>query len=119
MAIEQSPRINQTALSSAILNPPEGKIEEMVEKININFEYWDTVKYKKCPPDCTPTDLWTYVKAARIKSAITVWEKYGVSLSLTNNMQKKCHEIDMNWGEVGGQTQPLTAKQKNSTLSVR
>ena len=93
MAIEKSPRINQKAISSEILNTHEGKIEEMVEKININFEYWDSVKYKKCPPDCTPTDLWTYVKAARIKSAITVWEKYGVSLSLTNNTQKNATKL--------------------------
>lgn len=88
----------------------------MVEKININFEYWDTVKYKKCPPDCTPTDLWTYVKAARIKSAITVWEKYGVSLSLTNNMQKKCHEIDMNWGESWGTDATIDSKTKEQYL---
>ena len=88
----------------------------MVEKININFEYWDTVKYKKCPPDCTPTDLWTYVKAARIKSAITVWEKYGVSLSLTNNMQKKCHEIDMNWGGSWGTDANIDSKTKEQYL---
>ena len=88
----------------------------MVEKININFEYWDTVKYKKCPPDCTPTDLWTYVKAARIKSAITVWEKYGVSLSLTNNMQKKCHEIDMNWGGSWGTAATIDSKTKEQYL---
>lgn len=88
----------------------------MVEKININFEYWDTVKYKKCPPDCTPTDLWTYVKAARIKSAITVWKKYGVSLSLTNNMQKKCHEIDMNWGGSWGTDATIDSKTKEQYL---
>lgn len=88
----------------------------MVEKININFEYWDTVKYKKCPPDCTPTDLWTYVKAARIKSAITVWEKYCVSLSLTNNMQKKCHEIDMNWGGSWGTDATIDSKTKEQYL---
>lgn len=88
----------------------------MVEKINIDFEYWDTVKYKKCPPECTPTDLWTYVKAARIKSAITVWEKYGVSLSLTNNMQKKCHEIDMNWGGSWGADATIDSKTKEQYL---
>ena len=88
----------------------------MVEKINVDFEYWDTVKYKKCPPDCTPTDLWTYVKAARIKSAITVWEKYGISLSLTNNMQKKCHEIDMNWGGSWGADATIDSKTKEQYL---
>ena len=88
----------------------------MVEKINIDFEYWDTVKYKKCPPECTPTDLWTYVKAARIKSAISVWEKYGVSLSLTNNMQKKCHEIDMNWGGSWGADATIDSKTKEQYL---
>ena len=72
MVIERTPEINKEDLFEAIISPPNIQIEEIVEKINNSFDYWDTVKYKKCPPECTPTDLWTYVKAARIKSAITV-----------------------------------------------
>jgi len=69
-----------------------------IDKINETFEYWDSIKYKKCPKDCTPLQLWTFVKAARRISNIKVWDKYDVRLSLTNSMQKMCHQFDMYWG---------------------
>lgn len=98
MAIERAPQIKQEALFSAMLEYPEGQMADLVDKINTNFEYWDTVKYKKCPTGCTPLQLWTNVKAARAKNMIQVWKDYGITLSLTNSMQRMCHEIDMNWG---------------------
>ena len=98
MAIERAPQIKQEALFSAMLEYPEGQMADLVDKINTNFEYWDTVKYKKCPAGCTPLQLWTNVKAARAKDTIQVWKDYGITLSLTNSMQRMCHEFDMNWG---------------------
>ena len=98
MAIENAPFISQEDLLSAMLMTPNDKVQEMVNKINETFEYWDTVKYKSCPKGCTPQLLWTYVKVARTKSMMSVWGKYGISLTLTNQMQRICHEIDMNWG---------------------
>lgn len=98
MVIERTPEINKEDLFKAITSPPNIQIEEIVEKINNSFDYWDTVKYKKCPAGYTPTRLWTFVKASRLKSMVKVWEKYGVNLSLTNVMQRMCHEFDMFWG---------------------
>ena len=98
MVIERTPEINKEDLLKAIISPPNIQIEEMVERINNSFDYWDTVKYKKCPAGYTPTRLWTIVKASRLKSMVKVWGKYGVNLSLTNVMQRMCHEFDMYWG---------------------
>ena len=98
MAIEKAPSISQEDLLSAMLLTPNDKVQEVVNKVNETFEYWDTIKYKRCPEGCTPQQLWTYVKAARVKSMMSVWGKYGITLTLTNQMQRVCHEIDMNWG---------------------
>lgn len=98
MAIEKAPSISQEDLLSAMFLTPNDKVQEVVNKVNETFEYWDTIKYKRCPEGCTPQQLWTYVKAARVKSMMSVWGKYGITLTLTNQMQRMCHEIDMNWG---------------------
>lgn len=39
-----------------------------------------------------------YCKAARLLSRKIVWPKYAISLTLTSQMQKWCHEFDMNFG---------------------
>ena len=67
MVIERTPEINKEDLLKAIVSPPNMQIEEIVERINNSFDYWDTVKYKKCPAGYTPTRLWTFVKASRLK----------------------------------------------------
>lgn len=102
MAIEKAPHVSKEELFAAIISPPDFQTAKVVDKVNDNFEYWDTVKYKKCPKDITPSKLWIQVKASRIKSRISVWEKYGIGLSLTSQMQRVCHEIDMNWGGTWG-----------------
>lgn len=116
MAIEKAPSISQEDLLSAMLLTPNDKVKEMVNKINETFEYWDTVKYKRCPDGCTPQQLWTYVKAARVKSMMSVWGKYGISLTLTNQMQRMCHEIDMNWGRSWGTDSIIGDENKEQYL---
>lgn len=116
MTIEKAPQIQMEELLKAIISPHNGQIEELIDKINDSFDYWDTVKYKKCPSGCTSTQLWTYVKAARMKVSMKVWEKYGVTLSLTNRMQKMCHEFDMNWGGSWGADSTIDPSGKEQYL---
>ena len=71
MVIERTPEINKEDLFKAITSPPNIQIEEIVEKINNSFDYWDTVKYKKCPAGYTPTRLWTFVNCLHISSILT------------------------------------------------
>lgn len=108
--------MSQEELLLAMLLTPNDKVKEMVNKINETFEYWDTVKYKRCPDGCTPQQLWTYVKAARVKSMMSVWGKYGISLTLTNQMQRMCHEIDMNWGRSWGTDSIIGDENKEQYL---
>ena len=74
MSIEKTPQIDQKELLKAMLSTPNEQITAMVNNINDDFEYWDTVKYKKCPNGYSAHQLWTYVKAARIKSMLQVWK---------------------------------------------
>ncbi len=116
MVIENPPRIEHKDLVAAMLFTPSAQIGNMVDNINETFEYWDTIKYKKCPPDCTPLQLWTIVKASRLKNSIRIWDKYGVTLSLTNSMQKLCHHFDMNWGGSWGVSSTLDSNDKEQYL---
>lgn len=108
--------MSQEELLSAMLLTPNDKVQEVVNKVNETFEYWDTIKYKRCPEGCTPQQLWTYVKAARVKSMMSVWGKYGITLTLTNQMQRMCHEIDMNWGGSWGTDSIIGDENKEQYL---
>ena len=116
MAIEKAPSISQEDLLSAMFLTPNDKVQEVVNKVNETFEYWDTIKYKRCPEGCTPQQLWTYVKAARVKSIMSVWGKYVITLTLTNQMQRMCHEIDMNWGGSWGTDSIIGDENKEQYL---
>lgn len=116
MVIEKTPEINEGELFKAIISPQDRQIEDIVERINDSFDYWDSVKHKKCPVGYTPTQLWTFVKASRLKNSMKVWEKYDVSLSLTNVMQKMCHEFDMFWGGSWGADSTIDNNNKEQYL---
>ena len=100
----------------AIITARDRQTEEAVESINEKYEYWDVVKYRKCPDGCTSTLLWTFVKASRLRNAIRVWDEFGVNLCLTNMMQRKCHEFDMLWGGSWGAGSPIHPDNKEQYL---
>ena len=99
-----------------MLHQPSAHVGDMIDKINETFEYWDSIKYKKCPTGCTPQQLWTFVKAARRINNIKVWDKYDVRLSLTNSMQKTCHQFDMYWGGSWGNNSIIDTNNKEQYL---
>ena len=96
--IEQPPKIDRKVLVNALLKGIDPNIASIVDTVNANYEYWDKVKYKKLPEGFTPQMLWTNVKASRLRSTILVWEKYGINLCITSQMQRLCHEFDMKFG---------------------
>lgn len=100
--IENPPKIEPQELLDYLVTPPQEDIAALVDKINEEYEYWDTVKYKKLPKGCSAKKLWTYVKADRMKNMVRVWPKYSILLGITNQMQRMCHEFDMNFGGFGG-----------------
>ena len=111
--IELPPKIDRKTLVNALLKGIDPNIMPVVDKVNADYEYWDKIKYKKLPEGVTPQMLWTNVKASRLKSMIPVWDKYGINLCVTSQMQRLCHEFDMKFGsfwEVEGDTQSAEKK---------
>lgn len=100
--IERPPRITDKDLAAVMLahsKRADEKLNALIDKINDDYEYWDTVKYKKRPDGCTSAqELWLRVRASRISSTVYTWDKYNVNFGLTNKMQRLCHEFDMNFG---------------------
>ena len=69
-----------------------------IDKINDEYLYWDKVKYLSIKDNISNNDLWACIKAYRLLSQKVVWPKYHIVLSLSNQMQRFCHEFDMNFG---------------------
>ena len=98
--IEHPPAFSVDEFLAAIRSQPRKEIVEIVDEINDNYLYWTEVKYKKLPDDFTHKELWTYVKAARIKGHISVWDRYGLQLALPSPMQRPRPQLYMNFGEI-------------------
>lgn len=96
--IELPPKIDKKTLVNAVLKGSDAEITPIVNKVNADYEYWDKVKYKPLPKGYTPQMLWTHVKASRLRGMMTVWDKYGISLCITSQMQRICHDFDMKFG---------------------
>ena len=96
--IEFPPKIDKKALINAVVTGADASIVPIIDKINASYEYWDKVKYVPVPEGYTPQKLWMFVKASRIRGMVTVWDKYGINLCITNQMQRMCHDFDMKFG---------------------
>ena len=114
--IENPPKVETHELLESLATPLNEDIASVVDRINEEYEYWDTIKYKKCPKGCSAKNLWTHVKASRTKSAIRVWPKYNIVLGLTNHMQRMCHEFDMNFGGACGTSSIIPNDSKEHYL---
>ena len=100
--IERPPIITERDLAAVMLDKskrPNEKLSALIDRINDNYEYWDTVKYKNRPEGCASAqELWLRVKASRISCTVFAWDRYNVNFGLTNKMQRLCHEFDMSFG---------------------
>ena len=76
---------------------PQG-LTDAIANINNHYYYWTDVKYRAQPIGINPKLLWTFVKNARRKTDMTVWADNHIHFSLTNTMQRLCHEFDMDFG---------------------
>ena len=64
--IELPPKIDRMTLINVLLKKNNPEIEQLVDRINSDYEYWDKVKYKPLPEGCTSQMLWAQVKASRL-----------------------------------------------------
>ena len=100
--IEPAPKLAQKDLSRLFLNNgyrKDSDVNVLIDRANEEYEYWDTVKYKKRPENCSAEELWKRIKVSRILMTAYTWDKYAVSFGFTNKMQRLCHEFDMNFGQ--------------------
>lgn len=72
-------------------------LENLISSINSRYLYWSDVKYR-VPPGMSGIELWDKVKSIRRLTDIEIWHSNNIHFSLTNTMQKLCHEFDMNFG---------------------
>lgn len=114
--IESPPVISQKDYIRELMTPPDKTTSALVEKINEKYEYWSDVKYEKLPDNITPEKLWTQVKIARRKNRLVIWEKYGISINITNQMQRMCHDFDMNFGGSWGTNSIIPEENKEQYL---
>ena len=96
--IESLPQIESETWAKVpcLLESPE--VKSLVDEINDGYLYWSDVKYKKTSGGLSPMQLWACVKFSRKIHSIKVWERYNITFSLTNAMQRLCHDFDMNFG---------------------
>ena len=92
--IQRPPQIDTQKSFKALLDRQKGLAEEyleLIDRVYEGYEYWDDVKYKRCPQGVSNEDLWTQVKLTRLLSNVEVWRKYSITFGLTNKMQRMCH----------------------------
>lgn len=114
--IEMPPKIIQEDYLNAINLLSREDISLLVEKINNKYNYWSEVKYIKIPEDITHKELWACLKTSRLMKRSFVLKKYGLTVSITNNMQRICHEVDMNFGGSWGSKSVLPEDNREQYL---
>ena len=114
--IELPPQISQKEYLSVLLTEPLEKLKAIIEKNNDKYSYWSDVKYQRTPDGISNKELWCYIKASRKAKRMIVWKKYGISISITNAMQRMCHEFDMNFGGSWGSSSIIPAENKEQYL---
>ncbi len=117
--IENPPKLTEKELVEAYIalsSSSNSDVSLLIDRINENYEYWSAVKYKTIPASLSHEMLWAYVKASRLRNNIPVWDKFGINISITNQMQRICHELDMNFGGSWGNGALLPEENKDQYL---
>ncbi len=91
--IEQPPFITQD-IDTSLDNE---ELKNLISSINNRYLYWSDVKYRM-PSGMTGIELWSKVKSVRNLTDVKIWPQNNIHFSLTNTMQRLCHEFDMNFG---------------------
>ena len=115
--IELPPKIDKKTLLDAVMMDVDAGLVPIINKINTDYEYWDKVKYKPLPKGYTPEMLWTFVKVSRLRGMIPVWDKYGINLCVTSQMQRICHDFDMKFGSFWEADNDSQSSEKKYYLS--
>ena len=100
--IEQPPKISRRDLLRAIDLLNRMDVLDYVKEADTQYWYWSDIKYKPHPEDLSVEQMWTAVRVNRQLNKSFSWNGYNLSLCVTKNMQRMCHEFDMNFGGTWG-----------------
>lgn len=114
--IEKAPKISNNLLVQAIRLMDKPGVKALVDRANESYLYWPDVKYKKLPEGVSPDELWACVKFSRMLQRVLVWDKYGIRFTITNQMQRLCHDFDMNFGGTWGNDSIIPTDNKEQFL---
>ncbi len=111
--IEQPPKIDLNFRMDVRL--PQ-QVTDAITRINDEYLYWSDVKYRTDGTGLSAHDLWRQIKYSRSKRDIEVWQDFGLHFSLTNKMQRLCHEFDLNFGGSWGAMKLFPQDKLNQEL---
>lgn len=114
--IERPPVLTHKHVSTALSHMTEREIALLVESINERYLYWTDVKYKQRPEYLSAEELWCLVSLSRQMLRVYTWPKYGISVTVTNHMQRLCHEFDMNFGGTWGNSAIIPNQDREKYL---
>ena len=114
--IESPPKLDNRTIAGIALVMEKPEVGKLIRKINDEYLYWSDVKYKRIPDGISHTELWAAVKTSRMLQRIFQWNKYGISVTMTNRMQQLCHEFDMNFGGSWGNNSIIPGENKEQYL---
>lgn len=114
--IELPPKPDKKTIAKIALIMGKPEVEKLIGEINNDYLYWSDIKYKKIPESITHSELWTAVKVSRMLQRIFQWNRYGITVTMTNRMQQLCHEFDMNFGGSWGNHSIIPGENKEQYL---
>ena len=114
--IESPPKLDKKTIAKVVLTMSKPEVGKLIGEINHDYLYWSDVKYKKIPENITHSELWAAVKVSRILQRIFQWDKYGITVTMTNHMQQLCHEFDMNFGGSWGSNSIIPGENREQYL---
>lgn len=91
------------------------ELNNLILSINSRYLYWSDIKYR-VPSGMTDVELWSIVKSVRNLTDVKIWSQNNIHFSLTNTMQRLCHEFDMNFGGSWGASKIFPADKTSQEL---
>lgn len=91
------------------------ELNNLILSINSRYLYWSDIKYR-VPSGMTDVELWSIVKSVRNLTDVKIWSQNNIHFSLTNTMQRLCHEFDMNFGGSWGASKIFPADKTSQGL---
>lgn len=91
------------------------ELNNLISSINSRYLYWSDIKYR-VPSGMTDVELWSIVKSVRFLTDVKIWSQNNIHFSLTNTMQRLCHEFDMNFGGSWGASKIFPADKTSQEL---